>query len=162
MRQQQHRIEVHNVDLARMQQIATALVQRLPAPLAIGLVGTLGAGKTKLAQLIVAAASTEPTEVTSPTFTLVQSYHCSPRIHHLDAYRVSDEDEFLELGVEEMFDDDAAWTIVEWADRMRQVMPPETLWIELVVESDENFRTMIATCARAQTISVISSAVNGS
>ena len=157
----QQSLELHHVDLERLQFIATTLVQHLPESMIIGLVGTLGAGKTKLVQLLVQAASGGAAEVTSPTFTLVQSYAGTPPVHHLDAYRVADEDEFLELGVEELFDDEA-WTIVEWADRVRSVMPHETLWIRLRVEADEYYRTISFNCARSETTTIVASVVGPS
>lgn len=110
--------------------------------MSVGLVGTLGAGKTRLVQSIAAAAGIDPAEVTSPTFTLLQT-HVGQKtpgteltLHHLDAYRIADEDEFLQLGVDELFEQPAAWTIVEWADRVAEVMPPETLWVTLHLEPE--------------------------
>jgi tRNA threonylcarbamoyladenosine biosynthesis protein TsaE len=63
----------------------------------------------------------------------------------LDAYRLADEDEFLELGVNELFDDSDAWTMIEWADRVRDVMPPETVWIEIKIEQDPSLRSVTFT-----------------
>lgn len=87
--------------------------------------------------------------VTSPTFTLLQSHlgthpqNGQPiKLHHLDAYRIVDEDEFIELGVEELFDEDRAWTIVEWADRVRTCLPDETLWIKLSLTADSETRNV--------------------
>ena len=130
-------IAIKNLDLAGIDLLATAMVQHLPPHVAIGLVGTLGAGKTALTQAIARAAGVDSSEVTSPTFTLLQTHAGNPAIHHLDAYRVADEDEFLSLGVDELFEDTRAWTIVEWADRIESVMPPETLWIKLEIETDD-------------------------
>ena len=112
------------------------------APLTIGLVGTLGAGKTSLVQAIAAAAEIDKADVTSPTFNLLQTHQGSIRIHHLDAYRLADEDEFLELGVEELFEDEQAWTLIEWADRVRSAMPLDTIWINIRVDPDVETRSI--------------------
>jgi tRNA threonylcarbamoyladenosine biosynthesis protein TsaE len=126
-----HQQTIEPVSLEDLPAIAWAMVRELPARLAIGLVGTLGAGKTTMVQAIAAAAGIDVADVTSPTFTLLRSHQGSTlRLHHLDAYRLADEDEFYELGVEELFDEQA-WTVVEWADRVRQEMPQDTLWIEI-------------------------------
>ncbi len=125
------RIEFNSLDLAAIDSLAIAMVRHLPCPLVIGLTGTLGAGKTTLVQRLAAAAGIDPGDVTSPTFTLLQSHHGSIVIHHLDAYRVGDEEEFLQLGVEELFEDSQSWTIIEWADRVREVLPANTLWIRM-------------------------------
>ena len=134
-----------DLDLPRLDYLAATLVHLVPSGLVIGLVGTLGAGKTRLTQAIAAECEIDPADVTSPTFTLLQTHtgsHPSGQpltLHHLDAYRVADEDEFLELGVEELFDASTSasqpiWTLVEWADRVANVMPPSTLWLHMTVQ----------------------------
>ena len=132
------RLTIESVDLAGLQRLGSWMVQHLKPPLVIGLVGTLGAGKTSLAQALARAAGIDDADVTSPTFTLLQTYQGSIRVHHLDAYRVADEDEFLELGVQELFADQAAWTLIEWADRVDSVMPTDALWIEIKIDDDEH------------------------
>lgn len=129
-------LTLDHIDLDRLRKLADHIVRLFPTELVIGLVGTLGAGKTTLTQALADAAGVDPEEVTSPTFTLLCSYDAAiaagdVRLHHLDAYRLSDEDEFLELGVEEMFESDRTWVLIEWADRVRSVMPPSTLWMNL-------------------------------
>jgi len=134
---------LEHVDIARLEQFASDLLERFPSGCVIGLVGTLGAGKTRLVQAIASEAGIDVAEVTSPTFTLLQT-HASERLvlHHLDAYRIKDEDEFIELGVEELFEDDSAWTIVEWADLVSGSMPKQTIWIKIELESENDWRTI--------------------
>jgi tRNA threonylcarbamoyladenosine biosynthesis protein TsaE len=137
-------INFRNLDLSGIDQLACALVSRLPHHVVFGLVGTLGAGKTSLTQSIARAASIDPAEVTSPTFTLLQTHQGKFTLHHLDAYRVADDDEFLELGVAELFEQ-PAWTIVEWADRVENVMPADTVWLHIEIETDDT-RSLTASC----------------
>ena len=140
------RIEKTNIDLHELGTLANWMVKSLPQQVTIGITGTLGAGKTPLVQLLSAAAGIDRAGVTSPTFTLLHTHRGSLTIHHLDAYRVADEDEFLELGVEELFED-KAWTVIEWADRVETVLPGETLWISLepLVQSDRRKITFSST-----------------
>ncbi len=70
---------------------------------------------------------------------LVHEYDSQPPIYHLDAYRIGDEDEMLELGIEEMMDADAI-TIVEWADRFPLLLPGNTLRIHMEVGESPNSR----------------------
>lgn len=108
------------------------LARHLPGGTCVGLIGTLGAGKTRLAQAMIAAHGVDRDAVTSPTFTLMRTYGCGDlTLHHLDAYRINDEDEFWELGVEELWEDDSAVILVEWAGRVASCLPPSTLWIEI-------------------------------
>ncbi len=148
-------IEIRSLDLAGITRLARAMVYRLPAGSTIGLVGTLGAGKTTLVQAIAGASGIDVANVTSPTFTLLQSHRGSFTIHHLDAYRVADEDEFLELGVEELFEDDSAWTLVEWADRVSDVMPDRTLWVRMDIDPVGHTRSLTFSCDDPNLMSLV-------
>lgn len=118
--------------LADTDRLGGRLARQVPGGTCVGLLGTLGAGKTRLAQAIIAAHGVDRDTITSPTFTLVRTYVCEARtLHHLDAYRINDEDEFLELGVEELWEDDSAVVLVEWAGRVAGCLPRSTLWIDI-------------------------------
>ena len=52
-------------------------------------------------------------------------------LYHLDAYRLRDEDEFYELGIEEFIERPNTLTLIEWADRVANALPENTLWIEI-------------------------------
>lgn len=120
------------VDEADTDRFGAALAAVLPPGTTVALCGTLGAGKTRLVQAIAAACGIERTDVVSPTFVLSQQYRGSRTINHLDAYRLRDEDEFRELGVEELFASDGL-TIIEWADRVATALPAELVTIEIEV-----------------------------
>jgi len=145
------------LDLAAVQRFADLLCMTLTPGVTFGLIGTLGAGKTKLTQSICGSLGLDVDEVTSPTFTLMQSHaghlpavNDRPKtplvLHHLDAYRVADEDEFLELGVDELFEQSGCWTVIEWADRVESVMPKSTVWVRLEIAADPGFRDVDVYC----------------
>ena len=110
----------------------------------VGLTGTLGAGKTRLVQAIAAACGVNPSDVVSPTFVLCQHYSGTRQFNHLDAYRIHDDDEFLELGVDEMFASDGI-TLVEWGERVRDCLPPDRVEIQLKVvgETEREFQLSV-------------------
>ena len=137
--------ELHNVDIARLEQLGWALSQCLPMRVVVGLRGTLGAGKTRLVQAIAAASGVDVTTVTSPTFTLVQHYRGSRLIHHIDAYRLADEDEFIELGGEELIEDNAT-VLIEWPDRIARCLPHDIVMIDIEVDESPDTRTIRAAC----------------
>jgi len=129
--------------------IAERLAQLLPTRCLVALDGTLGAGKTRFVRAFARACGLNEKDVTSPTFTLWQTYHGTRLIHHLDAYRINDEDEFDALGVEECFHADAV-TFVEWAARVENCLPTEDrLSIRLEVVSENQRRAYLATSSQA-------------
>jgi tRNA threonylcarbamoyladenosine biosynthesis protein TsaE len=125
-------------DTARL---GAALGKALPARTTVALVGTLGAGKTRLVQAVAATCEIPVGEVVSPTFTLCHEYHGRRTIYHFDAYRLRDDDEFLELGPDEYFDAPAL-TFVEWGDRVVDCLPRRRveIAIEVVGETERTFR----------------------
>ena len=138
-----HELVLSGVDATR--RLGAMLAESFPPQAVIGLNGTLGAGKTFLARSIAEAIGVPPSDATSPTFTLIQAYRNSGKtVYHIDAYRVADVDEFLDLGVEELMDEPGAWVIVEWANRMGEVFPEETLWIDMEVVSVNERRVKLS------------------
>jgi tRNA threonylcarbamoyladenosine biosynthesis protein TsaE len=109
-----------------------ALAAALAPRTTIALCGTLGAGKTRLVQALAAACGVPREEVVSPTFVLCQQYHAVRPINHLDAYRIKSESEFRDLGIDEMLASDAI-TIIEWADRIPNMLPEDHLRIDIEV-----------------------------
>ncbi len=133
-------VEFRGLDLQRLSQFAVLLHRHLPQQVVIGLQGTLGAGKTRLVQEIAVAAAIDVQDVTSPTFTIVQQYQGSRRIHHIDAYRLADEDEFIQLGGEELFDDEAM-VLIEWPERISGSLPSDCLMLDIEVDDQAEKQT---------------------
>jgi tRNA threonylcarbamoyladenosine biosynthesis protein TsaE len=102
----------------------------LPDGIVVALNGPLGAGKTRLVKAIAQARGIDPRDVVSPTYTLVQEYRGAKPIFHFDAYRLVDDDDFLNLGPEEFFAAGGA-TIIEWAEKVQACLPRERLEITI-------------------------------
>src|SRR5262245_41296112 len=115
--------------------LGAALAESLRPGTVIALIGTLGAGKTRLVQAVAAALGVPRENVTSPTFVLVNEYVGGKMpIYHFDTYRLKDDDEFLNLGAEEYFGSDGI-TFVEWADRVAHLLPDERMEISIEIIS---------------------------
>jgi len=103
--------------------------------LLIGLSGTLGAGKTFFVREVAFQVGADREIVCSPTYTLCNEYPSTPRIYHLDLYRVRDEDEYYGLGIDEMCGGESI-VFVEWADRFADELPPERLNLHIDLTSE--------------------------
>lgn len=124
------------VDLAATDRLGSALATVLPGTATVALTGTLGAGKTRLVQAVASAWGIAPRDVVSPTFVLCHQYRGQRLIYHFDAYRLRDEDEFLELGPDEYFEAEAV-SFVEWADRVAGCLPRDYLAVDIEVAGAE-------------------------
>ena len=118
-------------NLDQTDRLGAALARQLPDRTTVALCGTLGAGKTRLVQAVARGCGVPDGEVVSPTFTLCREHRARRTLYHLDVYRLRDEDEFLDLGPEEMFEADAI-TFIEWADRVIDCLPADR--IEITIE----------------------------
>jgi len=96
----------------------------------IALAGELGAGKTTLVRGMAQGMGIEGKEVVSPSFTLVNEYEGPLPLFHLDLYRLEDEQELLGIDYDEYIRGDGV-AVIEWADRIPQAVPRESLWIRL-------------------------------
>lgn len=110
------------------------LGKELVAGSVVALVGELGAGKTTLAKGIASGLGVTD-EITSPTFTIINEY-TSGRLplYHYDVYRLGEGDAAYDgmedLGYKEHFFGDGV-TIVEWADIIEDLLPKDTVRVEL-------------------------------
>ena len=114
-----------------MRELGRCLAAELEPGDALGLVGDLGAGKTRLVQGVLEGLGAAQPGL-SPTFSLVHE-HADARIPtaHFDFYRMSSPEEALGLGWDEYLS--SRWALlVEWADRFDgALMPPHTIWLTI-------------------------------
>lgn len=84
--------------------------------------GEMGVGKTTLIKALVHQLGSEDV-VRSPTFSLVNEYASKKGpIFHFDFYRIEDEMEALDIGVEEYFNS-GAWIFIEWPEKISRFLP---------------------------------------
>jgi tRNA threonylcarbamoyladenosine biosynthesis protein TsaE len=107
----------------------------------IALVGDLGSGKTRWVQGVCEGLGViDP--VISPTFTLVNEYRGRCPVYHIDLYRLTDVSETLTFGLEDYLYGDGI-TLIEWADRARELLPESHLTVELYYLEDTKRRVVL-------------------
>jgi tRNA threonylcarbamoyladenosine biosynthesis protein TsaE len=120
---------------AETQALGTRLGAALGPGDVVACVGELGAGKTCFVQGVCRGLGVT-SDVTSPTFVLVNVYRGRMTVHHVDAYRTESLAELRDLGLPEMLHGDGV-TLVEWADKLLPLLPPGTITVTIAGLGDE-------------------------
>lgn len=108
------------------------------------LLGDLGVGKTVFTKGFAKGLGIEE-HVSSPTFTIVQIYDEGRLpLYHFDVYRIGDPEEMDEIGYEDYFFGDGV-SLVEWANLIEELMPPQTKWICIEKDLSKGFEYRIIT-----------------
>ena len=116
-------MQVMQADNAGLERIAQWLGANLRYPIVL-FEGSMGAGKTTLIKAYARHLGVED-EVASPTFSLVNEYLLKGEpVFHFDFYRINDEEEALDIGVEEYLQSGhPCW--IEWPEKIRNLLPVE-------------------------------------
>jgi len=120
------------------ERIASSLARSLPPGSVVALYGDLGAGKTVFARGFARGLGiTEP--LSSPTFTIVQEYPVPEGgiLFHLDLYRIDNSDAALAFGVDEFLNDPDARVLLEWPERIEDILPEGTIRISISHAGEE-------------------------
>jgi hydrolase, P-loop family len=119
-------------------EIAKNIAKELKKGSIVCLDGDLGVGKTIFAKGFAKGLGIED-DITSPTFTLVQSYESLDNVlHHFDVYRISDESEMDEIGYEEYFFSDAI-CLIEWSSLIPDLIPENAIRISIEKDMKKGF-----------------------
>ncbi|MBL8812476.1 MAG: tRNA (adenosine(37)-N6)-threonylcarbamoyltransferase complex ATPase subunit type 1 TsaE [Planctomycetaceae bacterium] len=111
---------------------SSALAAAVSGGLVIALNGQLGAGKTRLVRGFCRSLGVGEDHVSSPTFVLMQLYTDGRiPIAHFDTYRLGDPEEFHAIGADEYLNSSEWLCLVEWADRVEEILPEDHLTIRI-------------------------------
>ncbi len=103
----------------------------------ICLFGELGSGKTALTKGIAAGLGIKKNTVISPSFVLLRQYNAGNiPLYHFDLYKLNNPEDIFFLGYEEYLYDKGI-TVIEWADRLKYLLPKEYLKIKLYIKADK-------------------------
>lgn len=116
--------------------------------LVVALSGELGAGKTNFTQGVASFLGVYRT-VTSPTFVIMKRYDIAKEnrqaasfrdvdtLFHFDCYRVYEEKELEELNWEEIISNPKHLVLVEWAERVKNILPDDAVWVTISSRGEE-------------------------
>lgn len=98
--------------------------------------GQMGAGKTTFINGLLSEMAIED-HASSPTFSIVNEYFSSAygKVYHFDFYRIEDEIEALDIGVEEIFEEDA-WCFIEWPEKIDNLIPQNCVSVHIELDKD--------------------------
>ncbi|HET9045809.1 MAG TPA: tRNA (adenosine(37)-N6)-threonylcarbamoyltransferase complex ATPase subunit type 1 TsaE [Casimicrobiaceae bacterium] len=134
---------VRLADAAETARVGAAIAAVLEGGMIVTLSGDLGAGKTTLVRGVLRARGIEGA-IKSPTYALVEHYRVSSLyFYHVDFYRFADPDEWETAGLTECFRDDAV-CLIEWPERVANLLPPADIALSLALEGHRDGRTLAA------------------
>jgi tRNA threonylcarbamoyladenosine biosynthesis protein TsaE len=149
-------IECTSHSEAQTQRLGMRLGTVLPRHAIITLQGSLGAGKTSFARGIGIGWGADQL-LRSPTFTLIQA-HRRPTddavLYHIDLYRVASDADLLTLGLEDALSDQDGIAIIEWPERIADLIPPSAIRVKFEI-MDETHRQIKIVTQDAQTWQVL-------
>ena len=106
-------------------------------------VGELASGKTTFIKGILKGLNFDK-PVTSPTFTLVNEYDAKFPVIHIDCYREDEQERWIKLGMNDYMDE-ANVVIIEWADKMKSLLPVNTIQIQFSHKSINSREIFLST-----------------
>ncbi len=124
----------HTFTLQDLPKIAAIILSEVPNKILL-FYGDMGVGKTTLIKEILKQLGVKET-ISSPTFALVNEYEIKDdKIYHFDFYRINNEKEVLDIGIEEYFYSDH-WNMIEWPEKIKSLLPKKST--KLILTNNQN------------------------
>lgn len=136
------RLAVEIGSVAETDRLGAAIAEAVGPNVTLGLVGPLGAGKTRLVRGVAEGLGVDPRAVSSPTFVLIHEYGGRYPVYHFDAYRLGGPDPFEALGVADYWEAGGV-CLVEWADLVAGLLPADAWWVVIEPTGGETRRVTI-------------------
>lgn len=125
-----HKIKLESTGIKDTMAIARIIGRHLLPGSVVCLTGELGTGKTCFVKGLAEGLGINSREVTSPTFIIIREYRGRIPLYHIDLYRIGFIEDIRDIGMEEVVYGTGV-TAIEWAERIRDVLPDERIDITL-------------------------------
>lgn len=110
------------------ERFAASLAHKLEPPLAIALLGEVGAGKTTFVRAFVKSLKNgDKVRVKSPSYALHHEYATTPEVHHLDLYRLTDTRQIEDLGLIDLIQNTHGFILIEWPEAVISQLPANSI-----------------------------------
>jgi len=138
--------EILTKSAKQTQKLGEGLAYRLKGGEIIGLIGELGSGKTTFVQGLAKGLGIKK-RVLSPTFIFVRPYNLFPipyTLFHIDLYRIKTSEDAKDLGLEEIWSDPKNIVVIEWAEKIKDILPEKTIKIYFEYLGEKKRRIIIS------------------
>lgn len=130
-------MQIISKSVNRTLKIGRAIAKNLQRGDIVCLSGQLGSGKTVFIKGVASGLGIARKNIISPSFVLIREYpKAKLPFYHFDLYRLKEQKQILDLGYEEYLYGDGV-SVIEWADRLKNLAPRECLKIELLIRGDK-------------------------
>ena len=128
--------ELKSINISSLPTVAEEIIKQAEGYKIWLFEGEMGAGKTTLIKAVCKAMGVEDL-VSSPTFSLVNEYEAGEEIiYHFDFYRIKNEEEAMDIGIEEYFYS-GSYCFLEWPSKIISLVPEKFLRIFITVNEDD-------------------------
>jgi len=147
------KINLKTTSAKQTQKVAKLLAQEISRlktkkPIVLALTGDLGSGKTTFIQGFIKGLGIKK-RIISPTFVIIKSYKLhKPKnknwnlIYHIDCYRLQKPKELIDLGFKNLLNQFGSIFLIEWAEKIKKILPKNTVWLKFQYGEKENERTI--------------------
>ncbi len=138
---------IHAPSLESLPEAAKQFMAEMGDDTVFAFYGEMGAGKTTFISALARELGVEEDVANSPSFAIINEYRSSTTaelIYHFDLYRLESLDEALEIGVEDYFDS-GALCLLEWPERIADILPDDTVRVDITVDPNTDARTITIT-----------------
>lgn len=140
-------MEYLTTSVGETQQLAGKILKEIAGrqtqgALVLALEGELGAGKTAFTQGLGKALGVKE-KILSPTFVIMKHFNILTfehfkNLYHLDCYRIEKTVDLAGLGLADILKDKKNLVVIEWAERIKDILPADTVWIKFEHKGEDN------------------------
>lgn len=135
---------IHIASLEQLPEAVHEFIAMMDDRTVYAFTGEMGAGKTTFIAELCRQLGVDEDVTNSPSFAIINEYRSNTTaelIYHFDCYRLEDEREAIDIGAEDYFDS-GALCLIEWPERIENLLPDDTVEVNISVDEADNSRTV--------------------